>query len=84
MIVESEWWPKGIDRMNISHHDYTKRIGPMIPPGTKNLRLYLPPCDVELWLVVDDQGDLKRDRGEAFAEVVASERQTVTIDVPKH
>lgn len=84
MIVADQWWPKGIDRMNIIHHDYTKRIGATIPPGTKALRLYLPPTPVELWFVVDDQGNLKRARGEASAEVVANEAQTVTIEVPKH
>ena len=81
--VPDEWVPNGIDRITRFMHQYTKRIGCMVPPGTSSLRLYLPPIATELWLVASDQGDLTLPRGEASIDVMANKTTSATIEVPK-
>jgi len=83
MIVPEELLPKGLDRMNLIPHQYTKRIGCIVPPATEAVRLYLPPCDFDLWFVPDDRGDLRIEHGEAACEIVANEVRKLTVDVPK-
>ena len=80
--VPDEWVPNGIDRITRFMHQYTKRIGCMVPPGTSSLRLYLPPIATELWLVASDQGDLTLPRGQASIDVMANKTTSATIEVP--
>jgi hypothetical protein len=80
--IPEEAWPSRIDGMRFLPNDLTKRIGCYIPPLTKNLHLYLPPCEALLWLVDDDRGELDRERGEARITVGHGETTTTQIQVP--
>lgn len=81
--VPNEWVPNGIDRISTFGHEYTKRIGCMVPPETKSMRLYLPPITTDLWFVRSYQGDLKLPHGEASVEIRVGETTSTTIELPE-